>query len=103
MIVRRRTSHEARVPVQACCLLQIRSYVYRSRAWLARIEVCMSELWFDCEGNPIDVPPEAVGWHVRRVVARGRPQLVYDGDGLPLFLPIGARIGELRRAVGGEG
>jgi hypothetical protein len=63
----------------------------------------MSEIWFDCEGNPIGVSPNAVAWQVRRVVARGRPQLVYDGEGKPLCLPIAVSSAELRRAVGVDG
>jgi hypothetical protein len=63
----------------------------------------MSEIWFDCEGNPIDVSPNAVAWQVRRVVARGRPQLVYDSEGQPLCLPIAVSSAELGRAVGVDG
>lgn len=63
----------------------------------------MSEIWFDCEGKPIDVSPNAVGWQVRRVIARGRPQLVYDGEGQPLCLPVAISSAELRRAVGVDG
>jgi hypothetical protein len=63
----------------------------------------MSATWFDSEGNPIDAAPDAVGWQVRRVVGRGRPRLLYAADGLPLFLPITAGVGELRRAVEVEG
>ena len=63
----------------------------------------MSQIWFDCEGNPIDVSPNAVAWQVRRVVARGRPQLLYDGEGQPLCVPIVVSSAELRRAVGVDG
>ena len=63
----------------------------------------MSEAWCDSDGDPIDVPPDAVGWQVRRVVGRGRPQLMYTADGLTLFLPITAGISELRRVVELEG
>jgi hypothetical protein len=66
-------------------------------------KVCMSASWFDCEGTPIDVSPNAVAWQVRRVVARGRPRLVYDGEGQPLCLPIAVSSAELRRAVGVDG
>lgn len=59
----------------------------------------MSEIWFDCNGNPIDVPPNAVAWQVRRQVARGAPRLMYDGQGRPLLLPITVEHDELRRAV----
>ena len=63
----------------------------------------MSELAFDSDGKPIDVPREAVAWLVRRAAARDRPQLVYTDDWLPLFLPITAGIEEFRRAVQAEG
>jgi hypothetical protein len=63
----------------------------------------MSELAFDVEGEPIDVPRDAVAWAVRRVAIRGRPQRMYTGQGLPLFLPITAGIEELRRTVQAEG
>jgi hypothetical protein len=39
---------------------------------------------FDSDGEPIDVPSEAVAWQVRRAVTRGRPQPVYTCDGLAL-------------------
>ena len=59
----------------------------------------MSKLAFSSEGEPIDVPPTAVAWQVRRHGTRGRPEVVYGADGLPLFLPIDAGIEDLRRAV----
>jgi len=59
----------------------------------------MSKLAFTSEGEPIDVPPGAVAWQVRRPQPKGRPETVYGADGLPLFLPIDAGIEDLRRAV----
>lgn len=59
----------------------------------------MSKLAFTSEGEPIDVPPSAVAWQVRRPQPKGSPQVVYGADGLPLFLPIDAGIEDLRRAV----
>ena len=59
----------------------------------------MSKLAFTSEGEPIDVPPSAVAWQVRRPQTRGRPEVVHGMDGLPLFLPIDAGIEDLRRAV----
>jgi hypothetical protein len=79
------------------------SFVARSHGSRANGKVCMSEIWFDFEGNPIDVSPNAVAWQVRRVVARGRPPLVYDGEGKPLCLPIAVSSADLRRAVGVDG
>jgi hypothetical protein len=79
------------------------SFVPRSHGSRADGKVCMSEIWFDFEGNPIDVLPNGVARQVRRVVARGRPQLVYDGEGQPLCLPIAVSSAELRRAVGVDG
>ena len=79
------------------------SFVARSHGSRANGKVCMSEIWFDFEGNPIDVSPNAVAWQVRRVVVRGRPRLVYDGEGQPLCLPIAVSSADLRRAVGVDG
>src|SRR5262245_47660655 len=59
----------------------------------------MSKLAFNSEGEPIDVPPSAVAWQVRRPGTRGRAEVVYGTNGLPLFLPIDAGIEDLRRAV----
>ena len=59
----------------------------------------MSKLAFTSEGEPIDVPPSAVAWQVRRPATRGHPEVVVGTDGLPLFLPIDAGIEDLRRAV----
>ena len=63
----------------------------------------MSEIWFDSERKPIDVPPNAVAWLVRRVVVRGRPQTVYGPEGLPLYVPVAVGRAELRHAVKVEG
>lgn len=63
----------------------------------------MFELAFDLEGNPVDVPSAAVGWCVRKLGLRGRPQLVFGPEGLPLIVPIDATLAELRVAVQREG
>jgi hypothetical protein len=63
----------------------------------------MSEIWLDSAGHPIDAPPSAVAWLVRRVLRRGRPQLVYGRDGRPLYVPIAGGRAELRHAVEIEG
>jgi hypothetical protein len=69
----------------------------------ARLEAAMFELAFDLEGNPIEVPSAAVGWRVRKLGLRGRPEVVYGRDGLPLIVPIDATLAELRSAVQLEG
>lgn len=54
----------------------------------------------DEQGTPIDVPPQAAGWLVRRHAGgKGRPGAVYDGSGSPLVLPLNATANDLR----GEG
>ena len=63
----------------------------------------MFELAFDLDGNPIDVPSAAVSWRVCKLPVRGRPQVVYGSDGLPLIVPIGATLAEFRSAVQLEG
>jgi hypothetical protein len=51
----------------------------------------------DEEGIPLEVPPSAIGWLVRRHAGgRGRPGSVYDGDGRPLVVALDATAGELR-------
>jgi hypothetical protein len=69
----------------------------------ARLEAAMFELAFDLEGNPIEVPSAAVSWRVRKLGLRGRPEVVYGRDGLPLIVPIDATLAELRSAVQLEG
>src|SRR5687768_14203317 len=60
----------------------------------------MSELAFNMNGEPFDVPANATGWRVRRMKHKGAPEVVYGRDGLPLILPIEADIDDLRREVG---
>src|SRR5262245_42709149 len=61
----------------------------------------MSQLGFDEDGDPIDLPPTAVGWRVRRMTGkRGAPGLVYGSDGVPLVIPLEMDIEELRCEVG---
>lgn len=54
-------------------------------------------LAFDANGNPIELPPEAVKWRVRRGGGRrGRPRHVFDAEtGRQLELPLTATIDTL--------
>lgn len=63
----------------------------------------MSELAFNLNGEPFELPAAAVGWRVRRIKGRGAPEVVYSRDGVPLILPIDADIDDLRHAARGEG
>jgi len=64
----------------------------------------MSQLAFDEDGEPIDLPPVAVGWRVKRMKAtRGAPGLVYGSNGAPLVVPLDADVEDLRREVGTPG
>jgi hypothetical protein len=57
------------------------------------------------EGDPIDLPANAVGWCVRRLAhgsGGGAPQVVYDARGVPLIVEIGASVEDLGEAVGGR-
>ena len=59
-----------------------------------------SELAFNANGEPFDLPETATGWRVRRLRGgRGAPELVYGRDGRPLTLGIDAGMDELRDAV----
>lgn len=44
----------------------------------------------DANGNPLDMPPEAVAWRVRKLARRaGRPKVLFDAEtGRPLELPL---------------
>ena len=61
----------------------------------------MSELAFNVNGERFDVPDEAEFWRVRRFKpsGRGTPEVVFDGDGLPLVIAIDTDIHEFRRLV----
>jgi hypothetical protein len=63
----------------------------------------MSELAFNLNGEPFDVPPTMAAWRVRKLKPKGAPEVVYGRDGLPLFLPMDADIEDLRREARGEG
>jgi hypothetical protein len=58
------------------------------------------ELALNRDGAPFAVPPEVVGWRVRRAQGgRGRPELVYRG-GKPLVVPVDATCADLLAAAG---
>lgn len=63
----------------------------------------MSELAYNMNGEPFEVPATATGWRVRRMKHKGAPEVVYSRDGVPLVLPIDAGIDDLREAVGQAG
>src|SRR5437899_2297037 len=54
-------------------------------------------LAYDANGNPIDVPPEAVAWRVRRGGGRrGRPRHVFDPEtGRQLEVPLASTLDSL--------
>ena len=59
----------------------------------------MSELAFNINGEPFEVPANASGWRVRKMRAKGSPEVVYGREGQPLVLPIEAEIDDLRAEV----
>jgi hypothetical protein len=63
----------------------------------------MSELAFNLNGEPFEVPSAAIGWRVRKMKPKGAPEVVYSRDGVPLILPIDADIDDLRRSARSEG
>lgn len=63
----------------------------------------MSELAFNINGDPFDVPANAAGWRVRRMKQKGAPEVVYGRNGLPLVLPIEADLDDVRQETGVPG
>jgi len=63
----------------------------------------MSELAFSINGEPFEVPANATGWRVRRMKAKGAPEVVYGRNGQPLILPIEAEIEDVRAEVDAAG
>jgi hypothetical protein len=59
----------------------------------------MSELAFNLNGDPFEVPPGAVGWRVRKMKSKGAPEVAYGRNGQPLVLPLEADIDDLRTEV----
>ena len=56
----------------------------------------MSELAFNLNGEPFEVPDGAVAWRVRKLKSRGAPEVIYGREGTPLVLPIEADMDDLR-------
>jgi len=56
-----------------------------------------SELAFNVNGEPFEVPGAAAWWRVRRLKAKGAPEVVYSREGPPLILSIDADMDDLRR------
>jgi hypothetical protein len=63
----------------------------------------MSELAFNVNGEPFEVPATATWWRVRKLKSKGAPEVVYGKDGLPLVIPIDADLDDLRRESGASG
>ncbi len=63
----------------------------------------MSELAFNLNGDAFEVPPNAVGWRVRKMKSKGAPEVAYGRNGQPLVLPLEADIDDLRAEVGTAG
>nr|HEX4316246.1 hypothetical protein [Kofleriaceae bacterium] len=63
----------------------------------------MSELAFNINGEAFEVPANASGWRVRKMRAKGSPEVVYAREGQPLVLPISAEIADLRAEVDSTG
>ncbi len=63
------------------------------------VEVSLSELAYNINGEPFEVPARATNWRVKRLKPKGAPEVVYGRDGLPLLLPADADLEELRNEV----
>lgn len=65
------------------------------------IEVPRYPLANDVDGNPLNVPPEAVAWRIRKLALKaGRPKLLFDAEtGRPLELPIAASFSDFTESV----
>src|SRR5262245_20578544 len=57
----------------------------------------MSDLAFNINGEPFDVPPTTAGMRVKKLKPKGAPEVVYGRDGLPLILPVDGDVEDLRR------
>jgi hypothetical protein len=63
----------------------------------------MSDLAFNIHGEPFDVSPLAASWRVRRIKAKGAPEVVYGRDGAPLVLAVDADLEDLKREASTPG
>lgn len=63
----------------------------------------MSELAFNLNGDAFDVPPNAVGWRVRKMKSKGAPEVAYGRNGQPLVLALEADVDDLRAEVNAPG
>lgn len=63
------------------------------------VEVSLSELAYNINGEPFEVPSRATNWRVKRLKPKGAPEVVYGRDGLPLLLSADADLEELRNEV----
>lgn len=63
----------------------------------------MSDLAFTLNGDPFDVPTNAVGWRVRKMKSKGAPEVTYGRNGQPLVLPLEADVDDLRGEVSAPG
>ncbi|MEJ7598510.1 MAG: hypothetical protein WKG01_11420 [Kofleriaceae bacterium] len=63
----------------------------------------MSELAFNLNGDPFELPAGAAGWRVRRMKNKGAPEVAYGRSGQPLVLPLEADLDDLRAEVGTPG
>ena len=63
----------------------------------------MSELAFNLNGDPFEVPAGATRWRVKKMKPKGPPEVVFGRDGIPLTLSIDAGMDELRHEARAEG
>lgn len=63
----------------------------------------MSELAFNLNGEPFELPTGASAWRVRRFKPKGAPEVVYGREGTPLVIPLDADMADLRREARAEG
>ena len=63
----------------------------------------MSDLAFNVNGEPFEVPPGAASWRVRKLRTKGAPEVVYGREGTPLMLPVESDMDDLRREARSEG
>ena len=63
----------------------------------------MCDLAYNLNGEAFELPGAAVGWRVRKLKAKGAPEVVYGREGIPLILPVDADMDDLRREARHEG